>query len=84
MSVKRGAFEAILIAKQSISWRPPILKNLGERILRFSRTSSAEVQYYGALVGNLFVGLVADRFGRRRMLLISLAVGIPTLFLSGS
>ncbi|EYC31422.1 hypothetical protein Y032_0004g2144 [Ancylostoma ceylanicum] len=47
-----------------------------------SSTSSAEVQYLGALVGNLFVGILADRFGRRRMLLISLTVGIPTLFFS--
>ncbi|EYC31430.1 hypothetical protein Y032_0004g2148 [Ancylostoma ceylanicum] len=47
-----------------------------------SSTSSAEVQFYGALVGNMCVGLLADKFGRRRMLLISLIVGIPTLFLS--
>ncbi|KAL6739978.1 hypothetical protein Aduo_013372 [Ancylostoma duodenale] len=48
-----------------------------------SSTSSSEVQYLGALVGNLFIGILADRFGRRRMLLISLTVGIPTLFFSG-
>ncbi|RCN49993.1 hypothetical protein ANCCAN_03821 [Ancylostoma caninum] len=47
-----------------------------------SSTSSAEVQFYGALIGNICVGFLADKFGRRRMLLISLLVGIPTLFFS--
>ncbi|RCN49990.1 hypothetical protein ANCCAN_03818 [Ancylostoma caninum] len=47
-----------------------------------SSTSSSEVQYLGALVGNLFIGILADRFGRRRMLLICLTVGIPTLIFS--
>ncbi|EYC31425.1 hypothetical protein Y032_0004g2146 [Ancylostoma ceylanicum] len=47
-----------------------------------SSTSSAEVQFDGVLVGSMCVGLLADRFGRRRMLLISLLVGIPALFLS--
>ncbi|KAK6036148.1 hypothetical protein COOONC_26347, partial [Cooperia oncophora] len=45
--------------------------------------SIAESQYLGALIGNCFVGYLADKFGRRLMLLVSLCLGIPFLVLSG-
>ncbi|KAK5975152.1 MFS domain-containing protein, partial [Trichostrongylus colubriformis] len=50
----------------------------------FKHFSVAEAQYVGVLIGNCFVGYIADTFGRRRMLLIALCFGIPFLVLSAS
>ncbi|KHJ95342.1 transporter, major facilitator family protein [Oesophagostomum dentatum] len=44
--------------------------------------SCSETQYLGALLGNMFVGFLADKYGRRRMLIISLLAGIPFLIFS--
>ncbi|KAK6748985.1 hypothetical protein RB195_001536 [Necator americanus] len=49
----------------------------------FKSISAASVQYTGVLVGNFIVGYAADRFGRRFVLLVTLLLGIPELFLGG-
>ncbi|CAI4224373.1 unnamed protein product [Auanema sp. JU1783] len=43
----------------------------------------AFAQYVGVLIGNIFLGYVADAIGRRKTFIISMIVGIPALFLSG-
>ncbi|KAK5983555.1 MFS domain-containing protein, partial [Trichostrongylus colubriformis] len=48
----------------------------------YKSVSIAETQYLAVLIGNCFVGYIADKFGRRRMLLIALCAGIPFLVLS--
>ncbi|CAJ0601131.1 unnamed protein product [Cylicocyclus nassatus] len=45
--------------------------------------SSSTVQYLGVLLGNCFVGFFADKYGRRKVILIALSLGIPNLVLSG-
>ncbi|EYC31435.1 hypothetical protein Y032_0004g2152 [Ancylostoma ceylanicum] len=45
--------------------------------------SAASVQYAGVLIGNFIAGYSADRFGRRLVLLGTLLLGIPELFLCG-
>lgn len=50
----------------------------------FGSVSIAEAQFSGLLLGNFFVGYIADKFGRRLMLLIALLLGIPILVLSGA
>ncbi|KAK5985484.1 MFS domain-containing protein, partial [Trichostrongylus colubriformis] len=50
----------------------------------FKHFSIAEAQYVGVLIGNCFAGYIGDKFGRRRMLLIALCLGIPFLVLSAS
>ncbi|KHJ95340.1 transporter, major facilitator family protein, partial [Oesophagostomum dentatum] len=47
------------------------------------RVSSTTIQYIGVLLGNCFVGFLADNYGRRRVLLGALLVGIPDLVFSG-
>lgn len=49
----------------------------------YKTVSATSLQYAGVVIGNSFVGYLADNYGRRFVLLISLAVGIPELFLSG-
>ncbi|KAL6739980.1 hypothetical protein Aduo_013374 [Ancylostoma duodenale] len=44
--------------------------------------SSTTVQYLGVLLGNFFVGFLADKYGRRTVLLYALMIGIPDLALS--
>ncbi|EPB80762.1 transporter, major facilitator family protein [Ancylostoma ceylanicum] len=44
--------------------------------------SSTTVQYLGVLLGNFFVGFLADKYGRRTILLLALVIGIPDLALS--
>ncbi|WKY04739.1 hypothetical protein Q1695_005614 [Nippostrongylus brasiliensis] len=44
--------------------------------------SSTTIQYLGVLLGNCFAGILADRYGRRLILLLALAFGIPDLVLS--
>lgn len=43
----------------------------------------AFVQYVGVLIGNIILGVVADKIGRRKTFLLSLFIGIPALFASG-
>ncbi|PIO68837.1 hypothetical protein TELCIR_09359, partial [Teladorsagia circumcincta] len=43
----------------------------------------AFAQYIGVLIGNIILGWVADRIGRRKTYVISLFIGIPALALSG-
>lgn len=43
----------------------------------------AFAQYFGVLIGNIILGWVADRIGRRKTYLVSLFIGIPALALSG-
>ncbi|KJH48896.1 transporter, major facilitator family protein [Dictyocaulus viviparus] len=43
----------------------------------------AFAQYFGVLIGNIILGWVADRIGRRKTYIISLFIGIPALALSG-
>ncbi|GMT33599.1 hypothetical protein PFISCL1PPCAC_24896, partial [Pristionchus fissidentatus] len=49
--------------------------------LRFIRIDT--IQYLGALLGTIVFGLMADEYGRRRILLIALSLGLPALLLSG-
>ncbi|PIO54529.1 hypothetical protein TELCIR_24107, partial [Teladorsagia circumcincta] len=42
----------------------------------------AFAQYIGVLIGNIILGWVADRIGRRKTYVISLFIGIPALALS--
>lgn len=44
----------------------------------------AFIQYVGVLIGNIVLGYVADRIGRRRTFILSLLIGIPSLSLSAS
>ncbi|VDM76618.1 unnamed protein product [Strongylus vulgaris] len=44
----------------------------------------AFAQYFGVLVGNLFLGWIADAIGRRKTYILSLAIGIPALALSAA
>ncbi|XGW31635.1 hypothetical protein V3C99_010080 [Haemonchus contortus] len=44
----------------------------------------AFAQYFGVLIGNIILGWVADKIGRRKTYLISLFIGIPALALSGA
>uniref|UniRef100_A0A183FRT6 MFS domain-containing protein n=1 Tax=Heligmosomoides polygyrus TaxID=6339 RepID=A0A183FRT6_HELPZ len=42
----------------------------------------AFAQYFGVLIGNIILGWVADKMGRRKTYLVSLFIGIPALALS--
>ncbi|CAD6192851.1 unnamed protein product [Caenorhabditis auriculariae] len=44
----------------------------------------AFAQYVGVLIGNIILGYVADRMGRRKTFIFSMLVGIPALALSAS
>ncbi|KAK6748977.1 hypothetical protein RB195_001534 [Necator americanus] len=80
-NVTKAEREECKKSHEAYFWSP--MMEYKQKCLKFTAsTSSSEVQFYGALIGNMFMGFLADRFGRRRILMLALIVGIPTLVLS--
>ncbi|KAF8384130.1 hypothetical protein PRIPAC_73272 [Pristionchus pacificus] len=51
--------------------------------LEFKLFRVETIQFVGVLLGTVLFGLLSERHGRRRILLIALAFGLPALLLSG-